>query len=461
MKKIGKIVGNVLVTVILVFSILMTVMVLSSTKHESGLPNLFGKAIFNVLTDSMMSEEGFPEGSLIIVELTDTTRKEPYKVGDVVTFWRYYEDQAYLETHRIVADTYTQNQNEVVDGIWVHGGEYYYVTRGDNTPDIDMNQDLSIDYLSNQRIVAKWTGTAIPHLGSILSFLQSQLGFMLCVVIPTAIFFFFELFKFISTLMDAKKEKAVAAVKEAEEEIKQRVMAEMLAAQGAAARGDNTPDIDMNQDLSIDYLSNQRIVAKWTGTAIPHLGSILSFLQSQLGFMLCVVIPTAIFFFFELFKFISTLMDAKKEKAVAAVKEAEEEIKQRVMAEMLAAQGAAAPAEAVKAAEEKPKPVEETKKPEEIKKSAESEDDIKKKAVEEYIAKQEAEKAAAAKAAEEEEIKRKAVEEYIKQQEAEKAAAEQAAKEEELKKQAIAEYLAQQEAEKNASEETAEETTEE
>ncbi len=344
MKKIGKIVGNVLVTVILVFSILMTVMVLSSTKHESGLPNLFGKAVFNVLTDSMMSEEGFPEGSLIIVELTDTTRKEPYKVGDVVTFWRFYEDQRYLETHRIVADTYTQSQNEVVDGIWVHGGTPYYVTRGDNTPDIDMNQDLSIDYLSNERIVAKWTGTAIPYLGSILSFLQSQLGFMLCVVIPTAIFFFFELFKFISTLMDAKKEKAVAAVKDAEEEIKQRVMAEMLAAQAAAA-----------------------------------------------------------------------------------------------------------PAEAVKVTEEKPKPVEETQKPEP---KADSEEDIKKKAVEEYIAKQEAEKAAAAKAAEEEEIKRKAVEEYIKQQEAEKAAAEQAAKEEELKKQAIAEYLAQQEAEKADAETT-------
>ena len=341
MKKIGKIVGNVLVTVILVFSILMTVMVLSSTKHDSGLPNLFGKAVFNVLTDSMMSEEGFPEGSLIIVELTDTTSKEPYKVGDVVTFWRYYEDQAYLETHRIVADTYTASQHEVVDGVWIHGGEPYYVTRGDNTPDIDMNQDLSVDYATNRTIVAKWTGTAIPHLGTILSFLQSQLGFMLCVVIPTAIFFFFELFKFISALMDAKKEKAVAAVKDAEEEIKQRVMAEMLAAQAAA-----NP----------------------------------------------------------------------------------------------------APAEAVKAAEEKPKPVEETKKPEE------SEEDIKKKAVEEYIAKQEAEKAAAAKAAEEEEIKRKAVEEYIKQQEAEKAAAEQAAKEEELKKQAIAEYLAQQEAEKNAAE---------
>lgn len=352
MKKIGKIVGNVLVTVILIFSILMTVMVLSSTKDDSGLPNLFGKAIFNVLTDSMMSEEGFPEGSLIVVDLVDHTNDKEivYEVGDVVTFWRYYEDQAYLETHRIVADTYTQNQNEIVDGIWIHGGTPYYVTKGDNTPDIDMNQDLSIDYLSNERIVAKWNGIAIPHLGTVLSFLQSQLGFMLCVVIPTAIFFFFELFKFISALMDAKKEKAVAAVKDAEEEIKQRVMAEMLAAQAA---------------------SNP------------------------------------------------------------------------------------APAEEVKAAEEKPKP----EKKEESKED--SEEDIKKKAVEEYVKQQEAEKAAAAKAAEEEEIKRKAVEEYIKQQEAEKAAAEQAAKEEELKKQAIAEYLAQQEAEKAAAEETEEGTPEE
>ncbi len=345
MKKVGKIVGNVLIVIVLVFSILMTVMVLSSTKHESGLPNLFGKAIFNVLTDSMMSEEGFPEGSLIIVELTDPKQEEPYKVGDVVTFWRFYEDQPYLETHRIVADTYTESQHEVVDGVWIHGGEPYYITRGDNTPDIDMNQDLSIDYLTNQRIVAKWTGTAIPHLGSILSFLQSQLGFMLCVVIPTAIFFFFELFKFISTLMDAKKEKAVAAVKDAEEEIKQRVMAEMLAAQAAA-----NP----------------------------------------------------------------------------------------------------APAEEVKAAEEKPKPEKKPEPKEEPK--VETEEDIKKKAVEEYIKQQEAEKAAAAKAAEEEEIKRKAVEEYIKQQEAEKAAAEKAAHEEELKKQAIAEYLAQQEAENKAAE---------
>lgn len=337
MKKVGKIIGNVLVTLVLIFSILMTVLVISSTKNESRLPNLFGKAIFNVETDSMLSEQGFDKGALIIVDLVDKEDCEDLKVGDVITYKRYYENIMYLDTHRIVEDTYSP-QNEVVDGIWVHGGTRYYVTQGDNTPSIDTLSDGSIDYASHNNIVAKWTGIAIPHLGTVMSFLQSQLGFMLCVVIPTAIFFFFELFKFISTLMDAKKEKAVAAVKDAEEEIKQRLMAEIQAQQ---------------------------------------------------------------------------------------------------------AESNSAPA---KAPEEKPQA------PAEPEKKEETEDEIKKKAVEEYIKQQEAEKAAAAKAAEEEEIKKKAVEEYIKQQEAEKAAAEKAAKEEELKKQAIAEYLAQQEAEKAAEE---------
>lgn len=234
MKKVGHILSNVLVALILVFSIVMTVAVLSTTKSDSGLPNLFGKAIFNVETDSMLSEQGFDAGSLIVVDLVDHENddKKVYKVGDVVTFWRYYEDQKYLETHRIVENTYA-NQSEVVDGVWIHGGVPYYVTKGDNTPDIDYQQNLSIDYLDNSRVVATWTGTAIPHLGTVMGFLQSQLGFMLCVVVPTAIFFFFELFKFISALMENKKQKALEAVKNAEDEIKQKVVAEMLAKQEA------------------------------------------------------------------------------------------------------------------------------------------------------------------------------------------------------------------------------------
>lgn len=319
MKKVGKIIGNIFVTLVMIFAIIMTVLVISSTVGDAKLPNLFGYAIMSVQTDSMEGPEGFPAGALIVVKLTDDETGNNLNVGDVVTYTAYYEQQMYYDTHRIIEKEW-------------HGSYNYYTTKGDNTVTHD---EFPITYES---IVGVWTGTAIPKLGTIMDFLQSQLGFMLCVVIPTAIFFFFELFKFITTLMDAKKEKAVAAVKDAEEEIKRRLMAEIQAQQ---------------------------------------------------------------------------------------------------------AESNAAPA---KAPEEKPQA------PAEPEKKEETEDDIKKKAVEEYIKQQEAEKAAAAKAAEEEEIKKKAVEEYIKQQEAEKAAAEKAAKEEELKKQAIAEYLAQQEAEKAAEE---------
>jgi len=264
MKKVGKIIGNTLIVLVLVFSIFMTVVVLTSTNSDSGLPNIFGKAIFSVETDSMLSEQGFNKGDLIIVDLADHTKDKEtvYKVGDVVTFWRYYEDQKYLETHRIVEDTYA-NPKEVVDGVWIHGGTPYYVTKGDNTPDIDMHQNLAIDYLNNERVVGVWTGTAIPHLGAVMEFLQSQLGFMLCVVVPAAIFFLFELFKFVSILMESKKQKALEAVKNAEDEIKQKVVAEMLAKQEkekAAAEKENKSDSEeeIKRRAIEEYLAQQK-----------------------------------------------------------------------------------------------------------------------------------------------------------------------------------------------------------
>lgn len=268
MKKVGKIASSVLISLVLVFSILMTVVVISSSKSESGLPNFFGKALFIVETDSMLSEQGFDAGSLIIVDLVDHADDagKVYKVGDVVTFWRYYDNEPYLETHRIIEDTYTKANDpaEIKDGIWIHGDTPYYVTKGDNTPDIDRQQiSLEIDYLTNDKVVAVWSGTEIPHLGKVMNFLQSQLGFMLCVVVPTAIFFLFELFKFVSVLMESKKQKALEAVKNAEDEIKQKVVAEMLAKQEAEkAAAAKEEKVDSEEEIKRkaieEYLAQQK-----------------------------------------------------------------------------------------------------------------------------------------------------------------------------------------------------------
>lgn len=271
MKKVLKVIGNIVITVVVIFACVLTVSVISSVKSEAGIPNIAGKAVFNVETDSMEGENGFPAGALIIVDLVDKEEARHLKIGDVITYRTQYNGASFLDTHRII---------EVIE----RDGEIAYMTKGDNT----VTFDAMANYSGN--VIGVWTGTAIPKLGSVMKFLQSQFGFMICVVAPMAIFFIFELYKFIVTLMEGKKEKAVAAVSEAEDEIKQKAIAEFLAKQEA-------------------------------------------------------------------------------EKA-----------------------------EAQKAADE---------------------DDIKKKAVEEYLARQEAEKAAAQKAAEEEEIKRKAVEEYLAKQAAE------------------------------------------
>lgn len=233
MRKAMSVIGNVLVAIVVILAMIMTAMVFISTKSEVGLPNIGGKAIFNVLTDSMEGPDGFPEGSLIVIDILDEEGCKDLKVGDVITFWRTQDNMKYIETHRIVENT-NDNPSEIVDGIWVHGGVSYYVTKGDNTPYVDYFSDLSaIDYVNSNRIIGKWTGVAIPKLGSVMKFLQSQFGFMICVVAPMAIFFIFELYKFISILMENKRQKAVEAVSEAEDEIKQKAIAEFLAKQEA------------------------------------------------------------------------------------------------------------------------------------------------------------------------------------------------------------------------------------
>ncbi len=214
-KKVARVVSNVLIVVVLIFAILLTVAVITSTRGDSQLPNLFGKALFNVETDSMKGENGFDPGSLIVVDLLNYDEANSLEVGDVITFKAYLEDSAvYLDTHRIV---------ETLD----RDGSRYYTTKGDNTVVPDKFLASAYD------IVGVWTGTAIPHLGSVMKFLQSSMGFLICIVIPIAIFFVWQLYKFIALLMDRKREKAVAEIADAEDEIKKKAIAEYLAQQQA------------------------------------------------------------------------------------------------------------------------------------------------------------------------------------------------------------------------------------
>ena len=122
-----------------------------------------------------------------------------------------------LNTHRIIE----RNVDE--------GGNVTYVTQGDNR-EVSFVPDSPIGV---DQIEAIWTGKRIGGLGSVIQFLQSSTGFLVCIVLPLAAFFIYELVVMIMTINKMRNKDKKQITQEEEEMIKQRAIEEYLAKQSA------------------------------------------------------------------------------------------------------------------------------------------------------------------------------------------------------------------------------------
>jgi signal peptidase len=108
-------------------------------------------------------------------------------------------------------------------------------------------------------------------------------------------------------------------------------------------KGDNKPLPD-NQSADPYTITIYDVIGVCREEPIKGLGNVISFLRSSTGFLICIVIPLILFFLYELYNFISILMMEKAKKAVASAKEiskeTEEEIKRRAIEEYLRSQQA-------------------------------------------------------------------------------------------------------------------------
>ncbi|MEE1060591.1 MAG: signal peptidase I [Ruminococcus sp.] len=205
---------DVLVILVLIVSVLIAV--LSLTSKSSGVPNIFGMAPLSVQSNSMSGT--FEEGDLIIGNVTNDPARE-YKVGDIVTFPITIEGVETLNTHRIVDVIKDENIT-------------YYQTQGDNK---DTNPIADEELQTASTIKAVYTGTKIGGLGYVLSFLRTQLGFFLCVLLPMIIFFIYEAIRVVLNVIAYNKEKALEEAKnviansELTEEQKKKAVEEYLA----------------------------------------------------------------------------------------------------------------------------------------------------------------------------------------------------------------------------------------
>lgn len=207
MKKALSILANVFAWIILIFAFLMTLIVFSSGRNN-GVANVLGYIPLTVESDSMSPT--FKKDDMIICREIDDIYA--LQEGDVITFWTVIEGSRVKNTHRIISV-------DESDGV------RSFMTRGD----ANMVDDESAVYAGD--LIGQWNGTKIGGLGKAMSFLRTRTGFFICILIPMALFFLLELYKFIVALIEAKRPDAPEID---EEEIKRRAIEEYLAAQKQA-----------------------------------------------------------------------------------------------------------------------------------------------------------------------------------------------------------------------------------
>lgn len=210
MKKAVSIVVNVLAWIVLILAFLTTLIVFSSGRNN-GVANLMGFIPLTVESDSM--KPTFSKNDLIVCKEVDDINS--LQKGDVITFWTIIDGKKVKNTHRIVDINEFESTRS-------------FVTRGDNN-----NLDDTLPAYAGD-VIGKWTEFKVGGIGKFFSFLRTKTGFFVCILIPMALFFLFELYKFIVTLIETKRPVTAGADFD-EEEIKRRAVEEYLASQKAAA----------------------------------------------------------------------------------------------------------------------------------------------------------------------------------------------------------------------------------
>lgn len=92
-----------------------------------------------------------------------------------------------------------------------------------------------------------------------------------------------------------------------------------------------------NNQIEDEYtVAAADIVAKYN-SKISGLGKAVDFLETQKGFFICIVLPLILFFLYQLYNFIKVIITVKQENAGLS-KEDEEELKKKAVEEYLAKQ---------------------------------------------------------------------------------------------------------------------------
>ncbi|MBQ4560891.1 MAG: hypothetical protein IJA55_01000 [Clostridia bacterium] len=228
-KKIWDVISTILIVLYIIIVLFVAISIFSS--KMTGYPSILGHSLLFVQTDSMEGDapDAIFEDDLVICKEQNDLYLD-LEIGQIIAY-REMQQNYDAETGAPVGEPYEIVKIHRIVGF---DGDFF-VTKGDN---VEENDPISV---SPVKVLGVYTGTRIPKIGAIFDFVQSQMGIMICMVVPMAIFFIWALYKFIKAMIEFKMEKStVGAPAEGElsEEQKQAAIAEYLAKQAAEANKD-------------------------------------------------------------------------------------------------------------------------------------------------------------------------------------------------------------------------------
>lgn len=185
LKKITSLFSWIVVGVVLLASLLLVLSTFDTPVNVR---------VFSVLSGSMEPE--ISTGALVAVVPQDS-----YQSGDIITV--NLEGTQETVTHRIV---------EVTD-------ETFYQLKG------DANEGADPNLVSQDQVVGKVV-LGIPYLGRMISFVQTQQGFLLLIVIPGVILVYSELMnikKEAQRLIKERKKRKLNLLEKAEVELGEKI----------------------------------------------------------------------------------------------------------------------------------------------------------------------------------------------------------------------------------------------
>lgn len=157
--KVLTVTGIVLCILLIPILIINCTLIVKSFASDE-VPNIGGVMPLIVLTDSMYPV--IESGDLIICQ---TEEPENIKVGDMIAFFDPAGNGSSVVTHRVV---------EVTE----KDGRLAWRTKGDNN---NVEDRLAV---TEDKLVAKYTGTRLAGFGNVALFMQTTPGLIVCVICP-------------------------------------------------------------------------------------------------------------------------------------------------------------------------------------------------------------------------------------------------------------------------------------